>query len=220
MKLSNVIAVIAFAVLTIGPIGFKYALSNRAPVDFGAIATEIEKVSFVPDGWEGADHAYELGDDWKQRLGLADYWSMQVTSPSGQRILVLLMLSETGEQIYHDPEVCYAAHGCEVRGNVLVTGMNDSALGEFRAVEIEFPGFGDVPHGVASWAYWMGDQWISPAKAGITNRIGRARYLLKVQLMVENTRIASPTTTKDIDNYLAFLANQLKRVNLPGTTPL
>ncbi|QDS96108.1 hypothetical protein FF011L_49150 [Roseimaritima multifibrata] len=220
MKILNVIALIGFAVLTIGPAGFKYALSNRTPVDYGTLSAELEKVSLVPDGWEGADHGYEFDEDWKQRLELVDNWSLQVTSPAGQRILVLLMLSETGEQLYHNPEVCYAAQGCEVRGDTLVAEMTDPGLGEFRAVEIEFPGFGDVPHGVATWAFWMGDQWVSPAKSGITNQLGRARYLLKVQLMVENTRIASPTATKDIDSYLEFLANQLRLAKIPSNSPL
>jgi len=203
-------AIISLVVLTGIPVGHQYILRNRPLADYNALVKQLDQVSLVPEGWSGADSVFEFDDQWRGRLNLKHHYSMQTTSPKGDRINILLMLSGNGEQLYHTPEICYAAHGCRVEGRPIGKLLTQPDLGDFRVVEVKFPGFGEVSSGVAAYSYWAGGRWSSPTRSNITNTLGREPFLLKLVLMLENQSLEGEETSQVLDFYLTFLGKQLQ----------
>ncbi len=122
---------------------------------------------------------------------------------------VLVMLSETGEQLYHTPEACYAAHGCEIRDDVETLKLQGEAKGEVRAVQVMFREFAGELSRTAAYAFWVSPNWTSPPRASILNQMGREPFLLKVQLLLEDAKPGEAQTQQLINQYLEFLAKQL-----------
>ena len=208
---------IAFAsmfFLTFAPAAYKFTLLRRNNVDFIALSHRLDNISLEPNGWKSSNAPFEFDNEWKARLGLRHHRSIQLVSPTGRRQVVLLMLSETGEQLFHTPDVCYQAHGCDVSGEVLSFPIPKSGEGNIRAVKVKFSAIGDVASGIAAYGYWVDSKWYSPPQQNILNLMGRQPYLLKIQIILENQATDDPATLESLEEYLLFLAEQFRKQNL------
>lgn len=214
MSTSRNLAVISLVAITIVPVGYQYTLRNRPLANYDALVKQLELLNLVPEGWSGAAGAFEFDEQWRGRLNLKYYYSMQTISPKEDRINILLTLSGNGEQLYHTPDVCYAAHGCRVEGQSIGKVLTHSELGNFRVVEVIFPSFSEASSGVAAYTYWVNERWSSPPQSNITNSLGREPFLLKLQLMLENHTLEAEETSQILEFYLSFLGKQLKDIAL------
>lgn len=208
------VAVIAAALLTLAPKAYQLSLTAREPADFPSLRAALDNLRLDPEGWSLTDASFDLDQQWWERLGLHHAWSVDLVSPQGRRIHVLLMLSETGEQLQHSPDVCYAAHGCEVRGDVVRIPLAATGSGEILAVQVVFDQLVDGDERVAAYGYWADSQWKSPPKTSILNELGREPFLLKLQLLVDDAKPNDPKSRQEIDGYLAFLGEQLRELGL------
>jgi hypothetical protein len=208
------IAVVGMMVLTLAPTAYRLALGRTEPADFAKIARRLDQVSLCPENWQMQDAIYEFGDPWRERLGLYDHRTVVLTTPEGNQLTVLLMLSETGEQLYHTPEICYAAHGCEIRGDVETLNLSGDTAGMVRLVQVMFREFAGELSRTAAYAYWVSPNWTSPPQNSIRSQMGREPFLLKIQLLLENAEPNDEQTQKIIKDYLEFLANQLNEAGI------
>lgn len=203
-------ALLGTSLLTLGPAGYRYSLQNRETVDFSVLAAKLDAVVLHPPGWESTEDIYEFDDHWRSRLDLHHHRSAALSSPTGQRLSILVMLSETGEQLYHTPDVCYAAIGCEIRGDVELIPLNGSSDGDVRAVEVVFNQIGTSSSSTVAYGYWLGSGWLSPAKHNILNVLGRQPFLLKVQVLVDHAALDEEATQQILNEYFDFLSEQFR----------
>lgn len=204
------IALASMLVLTLGPFAYQVSLRNPTKVDFRSLTENLDLLVLEPTGWQSADAPFEFGDDWKDRLGLRHHRAVQLTSPEGRRQTVLLMLSETGEQLYHTPEICYHSHGCAVRGESVPMPIPKSVGGTIRAVEVSLKRLDETAYATVAYGYWVEKTWLSPPQTTILNEMGRQPYLLKIQIMLEGQKVDEPGTLPMLESYLDFLSEQLR----------
>ncbi len=107
---------LAFLVLTALPTAYQASLSSRPKANFDLLTRKIERLNIRPENWKARELEYGFGQEWRSRLGLQYHRAATLVAPDGQTVTVLLMLSENGEQLFHTPAVCYAAHGCDLVG--------------------------------------------------------------------------------------------------------
>ena len=212
--LRHLIAFMSMLLLTFAPAAYKMSLFHRVKVDFVSLANRLDNVTLEPIGWRSSTNAYKFDDEWKIRLGLRHHRSVELVSPAGRRHVVLIMLSETGEQLYHTPDVCYEAHGCEVNGEVLSFPIPKSGDGNIRAVKVNFKSIGDAGFGTVAYGYWVDSKWYSPPQQNILNKMGRQPYLLKIQIIMENQAAEDSATLEHLEEYLVFLADQFRGQSL------
>lgn len=206
-----VIALTGVALLTLAPVGYKFALHSREPADFTALTAKLAQISLNPDGWTQTEDIYEFDDHWRSRLGLHHHRSAQLLSPDGRRLTVLLMLSETGEQLFHTPDICYAAIGCEIEGDVASVPLSEPAKGDVRVVSVTFKQVGSSQTNTVAFGYWVGSEWVSPAPSNILNTLGREPFLLKIQVLFENAKPDEAETQQMLHAYFGFLGEQLQQ---------
>lgn len=203
------IAVVGFVALTLAPTAYRFSLESRDPADFPALTEKLAEIDFAPPGWNSEPGTLDLTDEWKERLGMKYDRSEELVSENGERMHVLMMLSENGEQLMHTPDVCYAAVGCEVRGDVASVTL-PQAEGDMRTVQIEFDRLTGGDSRVVAFGYWSDGQWISPSPTIINNVLGRETYLVKFQILIDGDRPDDAELVGRLDDYLEFLAKQLK----------
>jgi hypothetical protein len=206
------IALVGISVFTLGPPVYKLRLSQQEPVDFPALASKLDQIELSPEGWTSTETDYEFDDHWRSRLGLHHHRAVTLVSPGGQRLTVLVMLSETGEQFSHTPDICYAAHGCEIQGGVVELPLAGAGKGEVRAVQVAFKSIGGAQVNTAAYGYWVSTKWRCPPKSSIRNQLGREPYLLKVQVLVDNKPVDHEETREVVDTYFDFLASQFAQL--------
>lgn len=205
------IASVGVLLLTFLPTGFE-RLVRRSPADFPRLVSKLDQVSLCPEGWQLSDGEFEFSDFWRERLGLHHHRAVVLTTPEGVRLTVLVMLSETGEQLFHTPAVCYEAHGCDVRGGEMAIGLEGETAGEARAVEVVFNEFADDTPRTAVFAYWISPGWRAPPKSMVRKQLGLEPFLLKVQILVEDAKPSEDRTKAVINEYFSFLATQFRQI--------
>lgn len=207
------VAIVVLLVLSFAPNLYEYSLENRETADFEALSEKLQKVRFAPDGWKSNAGEFDLSDEWIERLGIHDHRAENVVDDQGRQFHVLVMLSESGEQLIHTPDVCYAAVGCEVRGEVVRLPVGDDN-GDIRAVQVIFDRLTGGDSRVVAFGYWSESEWTSPPPATILNQMSRDPYLLKIQILADHDQPDDAEFRKDLDQYLAFLSGQLRELGL------
>ena len=208
------IACAGVIVLTWLPVEFQKRI-RQDPADFPELVKQLKQVNLCPQGWQLREGEYEFNDYWRQRLGLHDYRTVLLKEPTGTELTVLVMLSETGEQLFHTPSVCYEAQGCETRGEESPIVVNTGNVeGETRAVEVIFDEFVDSTPKTAVFSYWTADGWVAPPRSAVRDQLGLQPYLLKIQLLVEDARPSDEQVIDLINEYFAFLGREFRRVGV------
>ena len=204
-------ATVGMIVLTLIPTGFE-RLIRRDPADFGLLVAQLDEIHLCPENWQLREGTFEFNDYWRKKLGLHSHRTVVLTTPEGVRLTVLVMLSQTGEQLFHTPSICYEAHGCDVRGDE--TPMVLEGDGEARAVEVVFNEFADETPRTAVFAYWVSPQWTAPPRSSIRNQLGMEPFLLKVQILVEDAKPSDARARAVINEYFWFLGEQLRAIGV------
>ena len=207
------VATVGMIVLTFLPTGFE-RLIRRDPADFAQLVSQLDEVRLCPENWQLREGTYEFNDFWRERLGLHAYRTVVLTNPKGVQLTVLVMLSETGEQLFHTPAICYEAHGCEIRGDEIPVLLGGENQGESRAVEVVFDRFADDTPRTAVFAYWVAPRWIAPARSSVRSQLGSQPFLLKVQILVEDATPSDVETKAVIGEYFSFLGEQLRALGI------
>lgn len=203
-----VLATTGMFVLTLLPAGFEL-LSQREPADFPKLVSQLNEVSLCPENWQVREGSFEFDEYWRERLDLHDHRSVVLTTPHGVRMTVLVMLSETGEQLYHTPSICYEAQGCDVRGDEIAMSLGESK-GQVRAVEVVFNELADDTPRTAVFAYWVSPRWMSPPQSSILNQLGWEPFLLKAQILIEGVEPADEEAERLISQYFSYLSEQFQ----------
>ena len=203
------IALIGFVVLTLAPTVYRYSLESREPADFAALEARLAKIDFAPPGWKAETAAFDLSEEWQERLGMKYHRSEELANDDGGRMHVLMMLSENGEQLMHTPDICYAAVGCEVRGDVASVPL-DGAGGDMRTVHVVFDQLTGGDSRVVAFGYWSDGEWISPSPTNINNVMGRDSFLLKFQILIDGDQPDDAKLARRLDEYLQYLGKQLQ----------
>ena len=204
------VATVGMIVLTFLPTGFE-RLIRRDPADFAQLVSQLDEVRLCPENWQLREGTYEFNDFWRKRLGLHTYRTVVLTNPEGVQLTVLVMLSETGEQLYHTPAICYEAHGCDVRGEEMAMSLGKSK-GQVRAVEVVFNEFTDDTTRTAVFAYWVSPRWMSPPQSSILNQLGREPFLLKAQILIEGAKPTDEEAKAVISRYFLYLGEQFQKL--------
>lgn len=207
------IASAGLIVLTFLPTGFKSWIRHE-PAEFPRLVSQLNEVSLCPKDWQLREGNFEFNDFWRKRLELHAYRTAVLTNPEGVHLTVLIMLSETGEQLFHTPAICYEAHGCEIQGDEIPVRLKEEPQGEARAVEVVFNRFADDTPRTAVFAYWVSPHWIAPPRSSVRNQLGNQPFLLKVQILVEDAKPSDAETKDTIREYFSFLAEQLQEIGI------
>lgn len=207
------IATAGMVVLTLIPTGFE-RLIRRDPADFAQLVSQLDELRLCPEDWQLQKGTFEFNDFWRERLGLHAYRTVVLTNPEGVQLTVLVMLSETGEQLFHTPAICYEAHGCDVRGDEVPMRLEPGVGGEARAVEVVFDRFADDTPRTAVFAYWVTPQWTAPPRSAVRSQLGSQPFLLKVQILVEDATPSDVETSDLIEEYFSFLGDQLRKIGI------
>ena len=202
-------ASVGMIVLTLIPTGYE-RLIRRDPADFGQLVAQLDEIHLCPDQWQLREGTFEFNDYWRERLGLHAHRTVVLTTPEGVQLTVLVMLSETGEQLFHTPAICYEAHGCDVRGDEIPLRLEGDTEGETRAVEVVFDEFADDTPRTAVFAYWLSPQWTAPPRSSIRNQLGLEPFLIKVQILLEDAKPSDAGVRAVINEYFRFLGEQLR----------
>ena len=202
------IALVGFVILTFAPTAYRWSLASREPADFVGLSQRLSEIELAPPGWTAQPAAFDLTEEWTERLGMKLHRSEEMVDGEGRRMHVLMMLSETGEQLMHTPDVCYAAVGCEIQGDVVSLPL-ERAGGDIRVVGIQFDRLTESDNRVVAYGYWAEGEWTSPSPARINNQLGRQLYLLKFQILIDRERADDQELTGELDDYLQFLGSQL-----------
>lgn len=211
------IAVAGLVGFTLGPFAYQLSVRNEDPADFGTLTQKLDSIAICPPDWRVTEGEYEFSEDWRRRLDLHHHRNAQIVTDSGRRMDVLLMLSATGEQLYHTPDICYAAQGCKIRGEVVSLPLKEPQDSNIRVVSVGFPQTVGEAVRTAAFGYWVDSQWYSPPQSNILNRMGREPFLLKVQVLMDDAVTSDPRARSELDEYLAFLGQQLRSQQFDAT---
>jgi hypothetical protein len=97
---------------------------------------------------------------------------------------------------------------------VVSLDLQGEADGEARAVQVIFRQLAGELGRTAVYAYWVSPSWKSPSPTSITNHLGQRPYLLKIQILLDDTEPEGEQTLAILSQYLGYLAKQLKQTGI------
>lgn len=200
------------ALLTVASGYWSGVLANRwgSSADVQAIAAQLDRVSKQLDGWEMAS-VDELGKGARDILQCSgELMRTYVSSATGERIKVAVLLGPSGPISRHDPNICYPSSGYKVAGE---PARETFTVGEKKidlwTTLLQPPELGGENLKVV-WGWNDGSGWSAPDNARYS--FAGKPYLLKIQVacpVKASANRQAPAVAEFVAQFLPLLDSQV-----------